>query len=1043
MTAPPEGLGDAAAASLLARDEQARARARADLAATLVVEAGAGTGKTTLMVERILHTLRSGAATIPAIVAITFTEKAAAELRARLRAKLDTAARVAVADERTRLRAALDRFDQAQISTIHAFAQGLLRERPLEVGLDPEFSVMDDLTATLEFERRWEEWLDAELSGAPAAARRALNLGMRIEHLQQMALWLHQERDLLSEQTAAVPPPVATFPAGALPILQELEQLLSRCRSEQDAGARQIRGLLRWRDIALRASPPALERLLAHLEPFKPKGNQRNWEGSAGARQKELCTDLNHQLQEARQALGQSATVAVMGWLAGFVRWYEAVRREEGKAEFQDLLVWARGLLRDHPAVRATFQRRFRYLLVDEVQDTDPLQAEIVAFLAEDGAHARRWQQAQPAPGRLFIVGDPKQAIYRFRRADLSVYFALHGLVTAAGGESLAITQNFRSAPPLIGWVNRLFSQLMGPGDPPYQAAYDPLEPAIAADPQWPHPRVIALHLPADTGSGRPPDARTRRRLEAGAVARLLRRAVEEQHWPVRERGTGGTRPLRYGDVALLFGAMTDVDLFEDALREAGVPYRMEGGRLFYDRQEVRDLTNALTAVDDPTDGIALTATLLSAPFGFTQEELFLYVDSGGRLDYLTQPDAEWPHLRAAFALLRDLHDRRNVDPPAQVVERLIAGARMAELALLADGGEQAAGNLFKVMEQARAFGGAGRPFRAFVRWLAGARARTARESDVAISEEGADAVRLMTMHAAKGLEFPVVVLANTRARSRPEPCVVDRVTGIIDLRAGDESTIFRTPGYDDASARDLRHAEAERRRLLYVACTRAADHLVIPVHPGSVAELGLAVASGDVLDLDAADLWREPAEVPAMRLTITTGPESAQALAERQAWQAARAARWGGAVAAADQPDATGPARAVRDALDQLAGELDGADAVTSAAADAAENEAMAPQTSAVAALLRACLDTPPLRAAARDPRALWNRPLGHDRIDLLYATSGGYALVCYRLPDEPRDEPAARLLAATISERLGRPVTEIWLLFLATAEAERIAER
>ncbi len=461
MTRPPPPI-----------DEEARLRARTDLTTSLVVEAGAGTGKTTLMVERILHILRSGAAAIDELVAITFTEKAAAELRVRLRAVLERAACDVEDGERDRLRAALDRFDRAQVSTIHAFAQGLLRERPLEAGLDADFGVMDGLGSTLEFDRHWETWLDAELMKSHPAARRALNTGMSIEHLGTIARLLHDERDLLPDRPPAAPATLTTtLTAEALAIFEELEALLPACTDRQDAGYQLIQDRLRWRDIALRAGPEAFERLLAQMAPFKPRGNQQRWQKGAGKRQKELCTDLNEELQGQRRQLGQAVTEGVLGWLAGFVRWYAERRQEAGTAEFQDLLIWARNLLRDHKPVRAAFQRRYRYLLIDEVQDTDPLQAEIVAFLAEDGARADTWQEAQPAAGRLFIVGDPKQAIYRFRRADLAVYFALHELVTSTGGIPLVITQNFRSAPPLIDWVNALFTAIIGPGDRPFQAA--------------------------------------------------------------------------------------------------------------------------------------------------------------------------------------------------------------------------------------------------------------------------------------------------------------------------------------------------------------------------------------------------------------------------------------------------------------------------------------------------------------------------------------------------------------------------------------------
>jgi ATP-dependent helicase/nuclease subunit A len=896
-------------------DEEHRETARRDLSACFVVEAGAGTGKTTLMVDRILHIVRSGAASIEEVLAITFTEKAAAELRVRLRARLDAAARDAEGDERVRFRLSLDRFDQAQISTIHALAGTLLRERPVEARLDPEFQTLDDTGAELGFDEAWNEWLDDQLAGDPPAARRALNLGLELEHIRTAAKLLHDQRDLVPDIWPAPeqPKPPAALVAWLVERAHELEALIPCCITEDD-GLRQIRRFVRWAGIVSGATPEAFERLLALAESVKAKGNQNNWKPkSACADQKSICREIDQHLQEAKAALGQAVTAEMAAWLAGFVRHYEHQRRERGQAEFQDLLIWARDLLRHSRPARAYFQRRFRYILVDEFQDTDPLQAEIVFFLAEDGTSADRWQDVCLRPGKLFIVGDPKQAIYRFRRADLGIYFEVQGLIVSGGGRELRIRQNFRSVEPVISWVNRVMGRLIGEGELPYQAAYQALEPSRPAHPGWTPPQVVALHLP---DSATIDGARDRRRTEAGALARLIRRIVEEERWPVLVRDAAGnvsTREARYRDVALLFAATTEIELFEDALRAESVPYQVEGGRLFYGRQEVRDLTACLTAVDDPTNPVALVAALKSPAFAVRDDELFLFVDGGGRLDYQLDPGDAWPRLRDIFALLRSLHARRVTDPPAAVVEALLTATRLVELALLGPSGDQAAANLMKVVEQARGF--ASRPnasFRRFVQWLAQNQRRAPRESDSSVSEPEGDTVRLLTMHASKGLEFPIVLLANARTASQGEQCIVDRATGTIDFYLGSKgSTIFRTPGYEDAEQREKAHADAEGKRLFYVACTRAADHLVVPLFQPTK---GYAAMAGDgvpppgavpfgahhqgVHVYNTAALWHESPDPPPFRLRIGSGPEAEAALTARTEWETRRAALFARAAA-------------------------------------------------------------------------------------------------------------------------------------------------
>jgi len=1041
-------------------DEEARRIAISDLDTCLLVEAGAGTGKTTLIVERVLHILTSGAARIDAVLAITFTEKAAAELRARLRARIDAAARVALGEERARLRDALDRFDLAQIGTIHALAGALLRERPVEAALDPAFEVMDDLAATQAFDEAYMAWLDVELAGSPAAARVALNLGLDLKYVREAAALLQRERDLLPEHWHAPRPEACDALLGWLgEQVAALGRLLPHCHAPTDNGVKIIREQQRWLEIAGRASAEAFERLLAQWRPTRPLGDQRNWRPREScAEQKAIIQAINERLSEARTALGQAAITGLLGWLAGFVRGYERERRRGGRAEFQDLLVWARDLLRDSRAARAYYQHRFAYVLVDEFQDTDPLQVEIVFFLSEDGADAARWTEVKLKPGKLLIVGDPKQAIYRFRRAEIGTYKAAQCALEASGGRALAISQNFRSVKGVVDWVNRTFVEVIGREYTPHQAAYAEIVASLPPCPDWPVPPVVVLH-PEE--SERTLSANARRRAEAGALARLVRRVVEEEAWPLLEREAAavyGTRRPRYRDIALLFGAMTELELFEDALRGEGVPYRVEGGRLFYERREVRDLTNALATLDDPTDQVALIATLKSAPFAFADEELFMFADAGNALDYLTDPGEGWPRFQAAFALLARLHEQRLRLPPAVLVETVIAETRLAELALLSAGGDQAASNLFKVVEQARDL--AGRPgatFRGFVRWLRENQRRPPRESDSVAGESGDDTVRLMTVHQAKGLEFPVVLLANARGREHREACIVDRAEGRIEMRLGDQSSIFRTPRYNEAAEAEKLHAEAELRRLFYVACTRARDHLVVPLfaaEQGYAALLGGnvplpgAVAPGEqaagVLVYDCGPLWRETPDPPPLRLEVRDGPLAAVALAEREAWSARRARRLPLPEIEADElgwedsprSDEATLLRAVRATLEQL--HLARPHDLAALAADAALAEGVAGSAAEVERRVRLCLACVPVQAAARATRVIRGRALSSGIVDLTFAAPRGLVLICYQDAGEPIEGAAvrARKLAAELLA-LGQAVGELWVLNLMSGDA------
>jgi ATP-dependent exoDNAse (exonuclease V) beta subunit len=405
------------------------------------------------------------------------------------------------------------------------------------------------------------------------------------------------------------------------------------------------------------------------------------------------------------------------------------------------------------------------------------------------------------------------------------------------------ITQNFRSVAPLLAWVNRVFTEVIVEDTEEHsQPAYVPIEPAHPAHAGLDRPALVLLPLS-------PPDdersAGDLRRAEAEAIAAVACRAVEDG-WPVHGAHGEPERRATYADIAVLFPTTSGLDLYEEAFAAAGVPYRFEGGRLFYQRQEVRDLTQCVAAVDDPTDELAVVAALKSSAFAVADERLYLFRTAGGRFNPLSPVPAGHAAIARAFTLLRELHAERNRRGIGAMVEEILARTRLAEVNLPRADGRQAVANLWKVAEQAHAFDRrTGATFRAFARWLAQNQERTPREVESPAIEEGEPVVRMLTVHAAKGLEFPIVVLANLGARrSRAETWIVDRAANRVAFRLGEHDSGWRTADYTEAVEREQRHAAAEDRRLLYVACTRARDHLVLPLAPAADGSLAACLAS-------------------------------------------------------------------------------------------------------------------------------------------------------------------------------------------------------
>jgi ATP-dependent helicase/nuclease subunit A len=795
----------------------------------LWVEAGAGTGKTTLLIEKALHLIRSHPQfEMENLVIITFTEKASEELKLRVRERLQQESGNDLC-----LRKALWDMDKAHISTIHSFAASILRERPVEAGIDPDFSVLDEIGNRLLIDELWDQWFTLQMENGSRAIRQALRLGLKPQQMLEITLRLYAHRELL-------PLPVENLPS--VPDTKEfirffqrtVEDLLSLrkayCRDESDPGFKNISELcsqlakLQWL-----GDNGALRFIMDGLTVNTVKGNQKNWiPADACSKQKEMCKELKSRLEEFRYNARCQAAAELFRELSGFVAHVQEQKRQRGQVDFHDLLLHARNLLRDHPEARRYFQKRFQHILVDEFQDTDPLQVEIVFFLAEDGAYATRWDEVKLYPGKLFLVGDPKQSIYRFRRADLEIYACARQVVKQQG-EIVHISQNFRSVPGVIRWVNETFRPLIQPpADGDYQPRYEDLLPYRKEEGLAPAVQRLAV---ADglEDSERKSIEKIRRR-----EAQLIAEAVTALHWKVRDAHTGQWRPARFRDIAILFPSSTGVENYEEALRARHVPYRLEAGRRFYRRQEIADLSVILAAVDNPRDELALVAALRSSYFGVSDEEIFLYRARGGELDYRKELPPEACAIKEAFGVLRELHHIRNALPAASIIELLLARTRTLERLSSQPGGQQAILNLRKVSEQARTFSEAnGISFRRFVRWLDKMRAEEQEEEDFPVVAAQEDALNLLTIHKAKGLEFPVVILANLMSKpSHEAACIANWAEGRLDLALGGKESGFCTPGYSSALKWNQVREDAEDLRLLYVAATRAKDWLVIPDSP-------------------------------------------------------------------------------------------------------------------------------------------------------------------------------------------------------------------
>ena len=848
-------------------DADARQRIRESLDESLFIEAAAGTGKTTELVARIVNLVASGRARVNQILAVTFTEQAAGELKLRLRQELERerqrqeASASPDAPKSGALDHAIAHLEEAQVSTIHGFCADLLHERPVEAAVDPRFDVLPEVEARRMFAQAFELWLEQTLVDPPEGVRRALRrrpAGGRFDtetadpgrgptdRLRQAAWRLVEWRDFPAAYRRE------SFPRES--IIDEIVTHLTDFAemTDQASKRRGDRLYLDTRHARLVASDIAakdrvsrhgrdydgIEAQLVALAANRSFVNIRRGAGAqygpeiSRAHVLERHTKILDVLRDFRRVADASLVAHLQQDLKG----------DAGRLDFLDLLLKARDMIRDHDEVRVDFQSRYTHVLVDEFQDTDPLQAEMLLLLAADDPTERDWREVTPRPGKLFIVGDPKQAIYRFRRADVRIYYEVKTQLEARGVSSLSLSTSFRAVPSIQLAVNHAFSALMAPASAGVgtQAEYVPLSP-FREEPET-QPTLIALPIPRPYGMRRVAASAMERSLP-GAVGGFVEWLLTQSGWTVTEHGAARV-PISARHVCVLFRRFesfgSDVTRdYVEAFEALGVPHLLVGGRTFHAREEVGTLRSALSAVEWPDDQLSVFATLRGSLFAIEDQLLFEYHQRFRRvhpfhiptaLRSTDQRDATLDRLLPivdALELIQELHRRRNDVPVTATIGRLLEATRAHAGFVMRPAGEQALANVLQIAELARRFEATGGlSFRGFVEYLRD-EAASGQAGEAPILEEGSDGVRIMTVHRSKGLEFPVVILADPTCKLHRTTAdrFIDAERGLCALRLGSWQPLELL----DHEAAEVGRDREEGIRLAYVAATRARDILVVP----------------------------------------------------------------------------------------------------------------------------------------------------------------------------------------------------------------------
>jgi len=827
-------------------DQDARDRAQRSTNETLLVEASAGTGKTTTMLGRLLFLLTTPTSEgerpprLTEIAAITFTERAAQELKDRLRARLFATVSSVSPAQRGLVQQALNDLEEAPIGTIHGFCARILRQYPIEAGVDVEFRVAEERAAAEIWRDVWRSWITTQFHrpDLPEAVRRSVELGLTPNDLYSVAeairrFRMHPVSEMLGPQTAAAPDEDA---------IEHVRELLPA--SNRDSRGRTLSGkrlatveTVRAFVEALSAATTQEERVNRLLQPLP--------ESSAA----ELAPLLTY-VDELRTRYTHNLISGIVRWLThpeeGIIAAYARAKHDAACLDFDDLLIKARDLVRNRSEVRRQLQEQFRTIIVDEFQDTDPVQAELIILLSQrispvDDGPAAPWEESGLSPGRLCVVGDPKQSIYRFRGADIETYSRVASLI---GVENRChLLTNFRSHGSIIRAVNAVFGQLgvFSSPDLPDEArmfipAYQPLEPPAGMQ-EDAEPRVLWVE-PAAERCDALKDARP---VEAALVANAIQQVVADG-WEVRDPRTGQLRPARWGDVALLCRRWAVTEELEDEFRYRRIPYRILGGKGLFEREEVVRLVSLLHALEQPHDSLSVIAALRSAFFGVSDAELALAaIADASNFDYTDDRQDALPEtIGRAFALLREARASLNELRPSEVIEFLFEKTGVLAAYAQQPDGEQSIANLMKIVDEARRYEAENSySFRGFCNRLRTLRLLNAEESEAELDDEAGGRVQLLTIHKAKGLEFPVVFLldlgAPLNSSQSSEKLVMVRGDSRTPPRCGllvkklPGGASFCTRDWKEARGADRERESAEMTRLLYVALTRARDYLLLP----------------------------------------------------------------------------------------------------------------------------------------------------------------------------------------------------------------------
>ncbi|MDQ7792387.1 MAG: UvrD-helicase domain-containing protein [Clostridia bacterium] len=855
-------------------DQTARDAIRTDLSTTIIVEAGAGSGKTSSLVERIIALLETEEATVDQIAAITFTRKAAGELKERVQEELEKRLlKITSEQERIRLETALLDLECGFIGTIHSFCERLLREQPVEAGLDPEFETVEEGEEGPLADQVWREYLMEMHHNDEARILEIEEMGLTLEELKfvydRLCRYPEVEFPCSPASTIDVDPPLAALNQ----FLEQVAPLIPPSPIEDRRDGLQnaileIQQVSAHYDLRDRRQ---FSKVFGSLNRGL-KVIQKLWSSKAEALAARDAFDQFRQevVEPVMEGTREYRYATLIPFVLPAVQRLGERREALSRLNFQDLLIRTARALKENPEMRRYLQARYTRLLVDEFQDTDPIQAEMVFYLTGQDCHEKDWRKLVPRPGSLFVVGDPKQSIYRFRRADIDTYNLVKKLIVDGGGRLLHLDTNFRSVPSLAEFINPVFESAFPVTSTDFQASYAPMhtvrEPATGA-----LNGVYRISIPDAQGQNNKEGVAQR---DAARIARWIRWALDSK-LPLSRKDKPPS-PIRPDDVLILLRYRDGMEIYARALDEQGIPYSITGGSGVQAVPPLAEAHTLLTVLSRPDDPVNLVAALRGPFFGFSDQELWEYREAGGRFSiFASVPEDDLrPEVKAvftaAFEKLKTYHRWSRTMPPAAAVSSILSESGLLPWVLSEPPARSGAANTLLLRELLGEYESAGETTFSSLVQRFGELLETGTENGLDLDAGSRGAVRLMNLHKAKGLEAPVVFLAHPGKKVSKDPDLhIDRTTdppcGYLQVSKpgpyGNGPIIATPPDWTNLQQIEAKYQDAEEVRLVYVAATRAKDLLVVSTFEKSPDKSPWSLLNAALQDVPELD---DPEEIQA-----------------------------------------------------------------------------------------------------------------------------------------------------------------------------------